>query len=138
MSRRPVNRRNVRRPKGIVKLFRELTGEPLLLEQECCWLILLSVFDLLMTYVLLRQGMQFYEANPVARWWFTRWNIAGMTAFKFLMVGVAVASCEVIERRRPFWGRAVLWLGIVAAAVVFLRGGRCLSRGSRPWGRSGD
>jgi hypothetical protein len=96
----------------------EIAGQPLLLASESCWLVILSTLDLFMTYLLLRTGMNFYESNPVAQWWFARWNIAGMTVFKFLVVSVAIVSCEVVERRRPGLGRRVIGLGILAAGAV--------------------
>ena len=64
-----------------------------------------GMFDLLMTYTLLRRGGGFYESNPIAKWWFARWNIAGMTIFKFLSLAVAIVASEVVERRRPGLGR---------------------------------
>src|SRR5690349_14791977 len=71
---------------GLLRAWaREFTGEPLLLAQEAALILVLSTVDLLLTYALLRQGLQFYESNPVARWWFVRWNMAGMTVFKFLV-----------------------------------------------------
>jgi hypothetical protein len=102
------------------KIVRELAGENLLLGREGGWLVLLSVADLLVTYALLRQGAHFYESNPIAQWWFARWNMAGMTAYKFLVVGSVIAICEIVERRRPNLGRAVLWAGSLAAAGVVL------------------
>ena len=72
-----------------------------------------------MTYALLRQGhVRFYETNPVALWFFRRWNIAGMTAFKFLLVGLIAALCELVERRRPGLGRRVLRLGCLTTTSV--------------------
>lgn len=78
-------------------------------------LVLLSILDLLVTYSLLRHpdGLH-YEANPIAQWWFARWNIAGMTAFKFTAIALGIASAEIVERRRPGVGRAILLVGITA------------------------
>ena len=110
--------RKARHKNLFLRLVGEFAGEELRLGQESTWLVVLSIFDILMTYALLRQGFHFYESNPVAQWWFTRWNMAGMTVFKFL--AVAVVSCEVVERRRPGLGRAVLSLGIVAVGAVLV------------------
>jgi hypothetical protein len=82
------------------------------------------VLDLFMTYILLRHGVGAYEANPIARWWFVRWNIAGMTAFKFGVIGLVIGVCEFVERHRPGRGKAVLWLGCVGAAAVVVHGAR--------------
>src|SRR4051794_35434648 len=58
-------------------------------------LIALSMLDLLTTYALLRSYNDCYEANPVADFFFRRWNIFGMTMFKFSLVGVVIAACEI-------------------------------------------
>lgn len=105
-----------------------LASEPVRLRREVFWLVALGTLDLLLTYALLRRGAHFYESNPVARWWFERWNIAGMTAFKFLVMGGVVALCEFAERRRPGYGRAVLWLGCVVTASVVAYSVRLLLR----------
>ncbi len=99
-------------------LNRELQSDPLLLSRESGAALAVSVLDVLMTYVLLRQGFHFYESNPLARWFFVRWNMAGMVGFKFLLIALAIAVSEFVERRRPNLGRKVLGLGTVAATGV--------------------
>jgi hypothetical protein len=94
-----------------------------LLPGESVLFVALSAADLFMTYRLLWQG-QFFEANPVAQWFFARWNIAGMTLFKFGLVAFIVVLCETIERHRPGVGRAILILGCIAAAAVAIHGFR--------------
>jgi Domain of unknown function (DUF5658) len=85
-------------------------------------LILLSMADLLMTFLLLQTSPRFYESNPVAQWIFQRWNIGGMAIFKFVNIGTAIVLGEYIERRRPGWGKSVLLVGCAAAAAVFWHG----------------
>ncbi len=43
-----------------------------------------------------------------------------MTAFKFLVMGVMIVLSEAAERRRPGYGRFVLWVGCLAALLVIL------------------
>jgi hypothetical protein len=114
--------RHARAARPWSRLIHEMAGEDLHLARLSGWLVLLSVADLLTTYSLLHHGMGFYEANPVANWWFARWDMAGMTAFKFLLIGGAIGIAEIAERRRPGRGRLVLWIGIVGSATVFLKG----------------
>lgn len=115
--------RRPKRQRGLVRLpFTEASR----LESEITLLVLLSAGDLLMTYTLLWQGAHFYESNPVAQWFFLRWNVAGLTAYKFGMVGVIVVLSETIERHRPGWGRAIVLLGAVAALLATLHGLRLL------------
>jgi hypothetical protein len=85
-------------------------------------LVALSAADLFMTYILLWTGQHFYESNPVAQWFFARWNVAGLTGFKFALVGLIVVLSEMIERHRPGVGRAILLLGSLAALVVVVHG----------------
>ncbi|MGO9464208.1 MAG: DUF5658 family protein [Isosphaeraceae bacterium] len=85
-------------------------------------LIVLSAADLLMTVTLLRASPRFFEGNPVANWFFARWNISGLVMFKFgLLAGVTIVS-EFIERRRPGWGRFVLLIGCAGAAYAVYTG----------------
>lgn len=79
------------------------------LESENLGLILLSLADLLVTYFLLRRGPAFYESNPVAQWFFVRWNIAGMAVFKLSAMGLVVVIGEIVERQRPGWGAVCSW-----------------------------
>jgi hypothetical protein len=88
---------------------------------ESVLFLMLSAADLLTTYRLLWHG-RFYESNPIAQWFFVRWNFAGMTAFKFTMAAFIIVISEVIERKRPRVGRAILILGSVAAAYAALHG----------------
>jgi Domain of unknown function (DUF5658) len=108
------------------RLFRASALESSLLEQEIVLLIALSAADLLVTYALLRRGPSFYESNPVAHWFFSRWNIAGMTLFKFGVMGLVIVIGEVVERHRPGWGRALLAASCLATAVVVWYGLRLL------------
>jgi hypothetical protein len=81
-------------------------------------LIALSTADILLTFTLLARSHAYYESNPVARWFFVHWNMAGLVAFKFTCIAGAIALGEVIERHRPGWGRIVLIIGCVASAAV--------------------
>lgn len=81
-------------------------------------LVLVSMADLIMTYFLLSLDANFYESNPIANWFFTKWNIAGMTFFKFAVVAFVIVIAEFVERRRPGYGKFVLLVGIVVTAYV--------------------
>jgi Domain of unknown function (DUF5658) len=66
-----------------------------------CGLLALSAADLFMSFTLLRTSLTFFESNPVAQWFFARWNVAGMALFKFSIIGFVIVVSEFIERRRP-------------------------------------
>ena len=112
------------KPEGGV--FRSIVAGKALLANESLLLVILSACDLFVTYMLLWRGGHFYEANPLARWFFDRWNIAGMTAFKFGLVAIIIVLCEIIERHKPRVGRAIVILGCVAALIVSIHGLRLL------------
>jgi hypothetical protein len=92
-------------------------GASRLQELSLC-LIALSAADIFMTFTLLRSSHAYYESNPVAVWFFARWNMAGLVVFKFATIAGAISLGEVIERRRPGWGKLVLIIGSVAAIAV--------------------
>ena len=87
-------------------------------------LIVLSAADLLMTFVLLRKSELFFESNPIAQWFFQKWNMTGMVGFKFSMIAGVILLSEIIERKRPGWGRFVLLVGCIGAAYAVFTGGR--------------
>ncbi len=64
----------------------------------------------------------------MAQWFFARWNMAGMALFKFGVMGGVIALGEIIERKRPGWGRFVLGVGCVAAAYAVITGLRLYMR----------
>ncbi|MDX2038305.1 MAG: DUF5658 family protein [Isosphaeraceae bacterium] len=94
-----------------------------LLGFESVVFVLLSAADLFMTYRLLWKA-RFYESNPIAQFFFARWNIAGLTLFKFSLVIFIIVIAETIERYRPRVGRLILILGCVAAAAAAFHGYR--------------
>lgn len=104
--------------------IRDLAAAHCHVEREATWLVFLSVVDLMVTYALLWQRGRYYESNPLANWFFVRWNVAGLAAFKFGLIGAVIVLGEVIERHRPGWGRAVLVLGCLGAAAVAVHGVR--------------
>jgi hypothetical protein len=85
-------------------------------------LVALSAADLFMTHALLRRSPAFFEANPIAQWFFARWNMVGMVAFKFSIIGGVIALAELIERRRPGRGKFVLLVGCLGAAYAVVVG----------------
>ena len=99
-------------------------GPRSLLPWESLILIIVSIGDLLMTYTLLWWSGRFYESNPIADWVLNRWDITGLTLFKFGLVAFIILACETIERHRPRVGRAVLILGILGTLYGIVVGYR--------------
>jgi hypothetical protein len=88
------------------------------------WLVILSAADLFMTFALLRRSPLFIESNPVAQYFFARWDMAGMVFFKFSIIGGVILVSEIIERHRPGWGRFVLFVGCAGAVYAITQGAR--------------
>lgn len=88
------------------------------LQSETCFFILVSAFDVFATYLLLARG-DHVESNPVARFFFDRWNIDGMIAFKFVMVAFVCVIVQLIARKKVETARYLLiFLTLVVGAVV--------------------
>jgi hypothetical protein len=98
------------------------------LGQAAVALVALSAADLFVTYILLFLGGPYYESNPVAQWVFERWDVAGLSVFKFAMVAVVVVLGETIERHRPGLGRVVVIVGCIASAAAAMHGLALLAR----------
>jgi len=122
-SRQAAAPRPAREARGFwAGLVHESARRGSVLEGEIVALVLLSLADLMATYHLLRTHPKFYESNPIAEFFFARWNIAGMAVFKFSIVAFVVVVGEVVERRRPGLGRFVILTGCFASAVVVAHG----------------
>ncbi len=130
---RPVVERRRSREPNWSALFRAGVVEPSRVQGLAGLLAILSGADLFMTYTLLRTSPRFFESNPVAQWFFARWNMAGMVAFKFSIIAGVIALSELIERRRPGRGKFVLLVGCVGAAYAVIVGLRLyLGHGAGP------
>ena len=99
-------------------MFRAGAVEPSRVQALAVGLVALSAADLFVTARLLHASPRFFEGNPVARWFFDRWNMAGMVAFKFSIIAGVIALAELIERRRPGRGKFVLIVGCLGAAYA--------------------
>ncbi len=90
------------------------------LENETAWYALLSLCDVLATWALLRRNTGFVESNPVARWFYDGWGLAGMVWFKLGMVTLVVMIAQVVARKNEPLARLLLVFGCVACGIVFL------------------
>jgi hypothetical protein len=62
----------------------------------------LSLADLLMTYLLLQnQPAVFTNPTPLLTGHSSRGTCWGLTIYKFVLAGIVITVCEVIERKRP-------------------------------------
>jgi hypothetical protein len=104
--------------------LKSLVCGPARLRDESTLFVLLSALDFVMTWYLLQYehpGIEFSEANPIARYFIYGWGIKGMFAFKSLIVAFVVAICYVIAHSDLAAARRVLWAAsaIVASVVCY-------------------
>ena len=94
--------------------LRKIVGGELPLETETCRFVLISLFDLFMTFLLLyfsNRGMMrnvVVESNPVARYFISGWGTMGLVWFKIGMVTLIVLATQVVATRRPSVAQLVL------------------------------
>lgn len=115
MNSIPPDEPRPRRPRRKSFFLRSLP-----LEHETALYLLVSAFDVFMTYLLLRTDRA-VEANPIARFFLHRWGIRGMIYFKFALVAFVCVLTQIIATRKESTARRVLWLAtaVVSFVVVY-------------------
>lgn len=104
------------------------------LETEASWFVLVSILDIVTTFVALRYSAEgrlqatIVESNPVAVWVLSHWGMVGMGIFKLTMTGLVVAIAVGIESRRPMISRLLLWGGTAVVAAVVIHSARLIFR----------
>ncbi len=110
-------------PRGVWHMIFRLA---LPLQRESALFLLVSVLDVMMTYLMLSDVPEpdgramFYESNPVARWFFEGWGLSGIVIFKFTMVAVVEVIAQVVALRQLQMGRRLLEFGTLVVALVVL------------------
>src|SRR5437879_4332840 len=96
------------------------------LEAETALFILESTMDVLMTWYLLGYGSSdvhicFVESNPVPLYFLDSWGLDGLVYFKFGLVALVSAVCQIIARRKVEVARRVLNFAtlMVTAVVIY-------------------
>lgn len=74
--------------------WRHLFVKQLPLQNETTIFILINVFDIFMTYILLRFGA--IESNPIANFVYQVWGFRGMIAFKLCIVAFVCVVAQVV------------------------------------------
>ncbi len=89
------------------------------LETETNLFILVSVLDIIMTWILISRG-GFVESNPVANYFLLRWGKNGLVGFKFCAVLVVCLATQLIALKRIQLARLVLVVGIAVVSFVVI------------------
>lgn len=79
------------------------------------WLVIASSLDVLLTSLILHLGGG--EANPFAAKVIHRFDIPGMTIYKFILVSFFIVVCEVVGGLAPRAGRRMAVASIVITCV---------------------
>lgn len=96
-------------------------------ESEISWFVLVSVLDIVLTFLILRYSAEgrtrapLIEGNPIARWILQQSGFVGMAVFKLMITGVVCVIAEFVGTHRPGLGAGLLRCGtvIVAGVVVY-------------------
>ena len=83
-------------------------------QEHYIWLIFVGSLDIMLTWVILRNGGE--EVNPVAKLVIDMWGLNGAIAFKFALMLFVIVSCEVIARVRPVTATLLIWFGVLVSA----------------------
>ncbi len=95
------------------------------LETETTIFILVNVLDFAMTWWMLmhrEMGMgDFYESNPVARYFLDHWGVKGLLMFKMAVVAFVCLIAQIVATKREASGRFLLVVGtlVVSAVVIY-------------------
>lgn len=93
------------------------------LETETTVFILVNVLDFAMTWWMLMHrelGLgDFYESNPVARYFLDHWGVKGLLMFKMAVVAFVCLIAQIVATKKESSARFLLVVGtIVVSAVV--------------------
>ena len=78
------------------------------------WLIFVGSLDIMLTWVILRNGGE--EVNPVAKLVIDAWGLNGAILFKFALTVFVIVACEVVGRVRPLTARLLIWFGVLISS----------------------
>jgi hypothetical protein len=111
---------------GFRRIWETLFRLPLPLQRESCLFLIVSVLDVMMTCLLLGDLMGvtgetiFYESNPVARYFFEGWGLAGIIFFKFGMVAFIEVISHIVAIKNVAAGRRLLEFGTLVVSFVVI------------------
>ena len=95
------------------------------LETETTVFILVNVLDFAMTYWMLahrEMGLgNFYESNPVARYFLDHWGVKGLLMFKMAVVAFVCVIAQIVATKREASARFLLVVGtlVVSGVVIY-------------------
>ena len=94
-----------------------LTGK-LPLQDQTTYFILVNALDIFLTYLHLRSGGS--EVNPIAAFFFSKWNMVGMVAFKMSIVAGVCVIAQIVALNSLQKASRLLNFGTVFVLCVVL------------------
>ena len=88
---------------------------PVLYPNVYVWYVLLSSLDIMLTWTILH--LDGVELNPLADWVIHHGGLPGMVTYKFVLVLLVVAICEVVGRLRDRIGRRLSEWAVAITAI---------------------
>lgn len=98
---------------------RTKSGGLIQFETETAWFGLVNTLDIVLTFLLIRRG-EFFESNPIARYFINHWGLKGMIGFKVALVLIVIAITQFVAHKKPQLARGVLIFGTVVVACVVI------------------
>ena len=91
---------------------------PVLYENHYTWFVFVSALDVMLTWVILHAGGR--EANHLAAAVLDRFGLEGLVVFKFALVILVIAICEVVGRKNIATGRRLASWAVALTCVPLL------------------
>jgi hypothetical protein len=94
-------------------------GSPVLYENHYTWFVFVSALDVMLTWVILHTGGR--EANQLAAMVLERFGLEGLVVFKFVLVILVIAICEILGRKNLQTGRRLAsWAVALTCVPLFV------------------
>ncbi len=98
-----------------VKSYESMLVRPVLYPNVYVWYLLLAALDIMLTAVIVGAGG--FEINTLADRVMIRWGMPGLVIFKFSLVVLVVAICEIVGRKKDRTGRKLAEWAVAITAI---------------------
>lgn len=85
---------------------------------EYVWFVFVSAMDIFMTTIVLHFGGR--EVNPIAQFVLTNFGLRGLAAFKFVLVLIVIAACQIVGGKRYRTGKVLVRGAVIVTAIPMI------------------
>jgi len=85
---------------------------------ESVWFVFVSVMDVFMTTIVLHFGGR--EMNLIAKAVLDNFGVRGMALFKFILVLIVLASCQIVGGTRYRTGKVLVRAAVIVTAMPMI------------------